>query len=122
MTLSNLEKTFFTDGKIFKLPAPNNKQNDRIFEVNLRDIREKGDSEKRKFPVSLMFSAGVSKLGKTSIHFVTSGARTIAMKFCHNYCQRLSSYQMAMELLQHTSKVKLTYLEENCCKLLKPDF
>ena len=49
MTLASLEKTFFTDEKIFKLQAPNNKQNDRIYGINLSDIREKGHSEKRKF-------------------------------------------------------------------------
>ena len=46
MKLANLEKIFFTNEKIFKLKAPNNKQNDRIYVVNLSDIREKGHSEK----------------------------------------------------------------------------
>ena len=43
MTLANLEKTFFADEKIFKLRAPKNKQNGRIYGVNLSDIREKGN-------------------------------------------------------------------------------
>ena len=38
-----------------------------------------------------MVSAGVSKLGKVSIHFVTPGAKIIvpifAMKFCHKYAR-----------------------------------
>ena len=73
--LANLEKTFFTDEKFLKLQAPNNKKNDRIYRVNLSDIKEKGHSEKRKFPVSVMVSTRVSKLGKTSIHFVTPGTK-----------------------------------------------
>ena len=75
LTPANLEKTFFTNEKIFKLQEPNNKQNDRIYGVNLSDIRENGHSQKREFPVSVMVSAGVSRLGKTYIHFVTSGAK-----------------------------------------------
>ena len=77
MTFINLEKTFLTDEKIFKLLATNNKQNDRIYGVNLSDIREKGHSEKSSFPVSVKVSAGVSKLRKTSIHFVTLGAKIL---------------------------------------------
>ena len=74
ITLANLEKTFFTDEEIFKLQAPNNEQNGRIYRVNLSDIREKGRWEKRKFSISVMVSPSVSNLGKTSIHFVTPGA------------------------------------------------
>ena len=52
MTLANLEKTVFTNEKIFKLQAPNNKQNDRIYVVNLSDVREKGHSEKTNFQLA----------------------------------------------------------------------
>ena len=95
MTLAYLEKTFFTDEKIFKLQAPNNKQNDTIYGVNLSDIREKGHSEKSKFPISVMVSTGVSKLGKSSIHIVTPGAKMnsayyCTARFCHSYCVRWS--------------------------------
>ena len=116
MTLANLEKTF-RDEKIFKLQAPDNKQIDRIYGVNLSDIREEGNSEKRKFPVSVMVSAGVSVLEKTSIHFVTPGAKLnsayYCLKVCHNYCQRWSSYQMVtissnkMELVRTHKKLHL---------------
>ena len=40
-------------------------QNDRTYGVNLSEIREKEHSEKNKFPVSVIVSAGVSKPGKT---------------------------------------------------------
>ena len=89
MTLANLEKTFFTDEKIFKLQAPNNKQNDRIYGVNLSDIREKGNSEKSKFPVSIMVSAGVSKLGKTSIYFFIPGAKINSVYYCNEGLSQL---------------------------------
>ena len=65
MKLNNLERTFFTKEKIFKFQALNNKQNYRIYGVNLSDIRVKGHSEKSKFPVSIIVYAGVSKLKKS---------------------------------------------------------
>ena len=83
MAPANLEKTFLTDEKILKLQAPNSKQNGRIYGVNLSDIIEKGHSEKIKFPVCVMVSAGVSKLGKTSIHFVTPGAKIDSAYYCN---------------------------------------
>ena len=89
MKLANLEKIFFTNEKIFKLKAPNNKQNDRIYVVNLSDMREKGHSEKSKFPISVMVSAGVSKLGKTSIYFVTPGAKMNSAYYCNEILSQL---------------------------------
>ena len=89
MTLANLEKTFFTYEKIFKLQVPNNKQNHRIYGVNLSDIREKGHSEKSKFPISIMVSAGVSKLEKTSIHIVTPGAKMNSAYYCNEVLSHL---------------------------------
>ena len=71
-----------------KLQAPN-KQNDRIYVLNLSDIREKEHSEKSKFPVSVMVSAGVSKLRKTSIHFATSGAKISSVYYCNEDLSQL---------------------------------
>ena len=89
MALANSEKTFFTDEKIFKLQAPNKKQNDRIYGVTLYDIREKGHSEKSKFTVSVMVSAGAFQLGKTSIHFVTPGAKIDSAYYCNEVLSQL---------------------------------
>ena len=84
MALGNFEKIFFTDEKILKLQAPSNKQNDRIYGVNLSDIREKDRSEKSKFPISVMASASVTKLGKTSIDFITPGVKIISAYYCND--------------------------------------
>ena len=88
-TLANLEKNFFTDEKMSNLQAPNNKQNNRIYGLNLSDIRQKGHLEKRKFPVSVMVSVGVSKLGKTPIHFVTPGAEINSAYCCNEVLSKL---------------------------------
>ena len=127
----DLNKTFFTDEKIFKLQAPNNKQNDRVYGVNLSDIREKGHSEKSKFPSTVMVSAGISKLGKTSIHFVTPGAKINSAYYCNEVLsqllpemERLSNGDYIFQqdgARSHTSKATLAYLEEHCCQFLKPD-
>ena len=89
MALANLKQIFFTDENIFKLQTLNNKKNDRIYVANLSDIRKKGHSEKTKFPISVMVSAGVSKLGKTSIHIVTPGAKINSAYYCNDVLSQL---------------------------------
>ena len=89
ITRANLERTFFTDEKIFKWQALNNKQNDKIYGVNLSNIREKRYSEKSKFPISVMVSTGVSKLGKTSIHIVSPGAKMNSGYHCNEVLPQL---------------------------------
>ena len=49
MVLANLGKTFFADEKIFKLEAPNNKQNNRIYWVNLVALKKKAIPRKANF-------------------------------------------------------------------------
>ena len=119
-----MEKTIFTDEKIFKLQASNNNQNDIIYQVNLSDIKEKGHSEKRKLPVSLMVSAGVFKLGKTSIYFVTPGAMILQWHFATITVRDARDDYIFKQggARSHTSKVTLAYLEEHCCKFLNSDF
>ena len=98
MALANLKQIFFTDENIFKLQTLNNKKNDRIYVANLSDIRKKGHSEKSKFPISVMVSAGVSKLGKTSIHIVTPGAK---INSAYYYNDVLSQLLREMEQLSN---------------------
>ena len=57
--------------------------------VNLCDIREKGHSEKSKFPFSAMVSTGISKLGTTYIHTVTSGAKINSAYKCNEVSSHL---------------------------------
>ena len=78
-----------------------------------------------------MVSEGVSKLGKASIQFVIPGT-----KVNNTYYRNKVLPQLLPEIEQlsngdyifqqdgacsHTSKVTLAYLEEHCCKFLKPD-
>ena len=67
LTPANLDRTFFTDEKIFKLEKPHNNQNDRVYARNRNDIsNDRLLVEHSKFPPYLMVWAGVSCFGKTS--------------------------------------------------------
>ena len=118
-TLASLEKTF-TDEKIFKLQALNNKQNNRIYVVNLSDALER-NSEKSKFAMSKMVFAGVSKLLKTSIHFLTPGTKINSSYYCNEVLsqplpeiKQLSNGDCIFQqdaACSHTLNVMLAYLE-----------
>ena len=57
--------------------------------VNLSDIREKRHSEKSKFSISVMVSRSVSKLGKTSTHIITPGAKRNSAYYCNEVLSQL---------------------------------
>ena len=74
-----LETAFFIDEKIFKVTQLLNVQNDRIYAPS---AYKKSTIENKRlyversgFPMSLMVSVAVSKVGKSSIFFVEPGAK-----------------------------------------------
>ena len=73
----------------------NNKQNDRIYRVNLSDIREKRHSEKSKFPISLVVSVDVSKPGKTSINLLFLGTKINSAYYCNELLSQLEMEQLS---------------------------
>ena len=76
-----LETAFFSDEKIFKVTQLLNVQNDRTYAYALSVYKKSTIEnkrlcvERRGFPMSLMVSVAVSKVGKSSIFFVESGAK-----------------------------------------------
>ena len=74
-----LETAFFSDEKIFKLTQLLNVQNDRTYAPSAykkSTIQNKRlYVERSGFPMSLMVSIAVSKVGKSSIFFVEPGAK-----------------------------------------------
>ena len=98
----------------------------RIYGISLSDIREEGHS------VLILVSAGVSKLRKTSIHFVFSGVKINSAYYCNEILsqllpemEQLSNCDYIFQLngaRSHASKVILAYLEEHCCKFLRQNF
>ena len=74
-----LETAFFSDEKIFKVTQLLNVQNDRTYALS---AYKKSTIENKRlyversgFPISLMVSVAVSKVGKSSIFFVEPGAK-----------------------------------------------
>ena len=74
-----LETAFFSDEKIFKVTQLLNVQNDRTYAPS---AYKKSTIENKRlyversgFPMSLMVSVAVSKVGKSSIFFVKPGAK-----------------------------------------------
>ena len=112
MTLENLGKIFFTDGKVFKLQTPNNRRNGRIYGVNLNDIIEKEHSEESKFLVSVMVSVGVSKLGKASIHFVTPDAKINNAYYCNEVLSQLLPEMEQLSNGDYINKMELVHTHQ----------
>ena len=78
LTREKLGRTFFSDETNFHVGQYRNKQNDKFYSTSKkkRDIPEKRLlRETVAFPQKVMVSAGVSKLGKTSIIFCESGMK-----------------------------------------------
>ena len=79
-----------------------------------------------------MVSAGVSKLIKTSIHFATPREKINSAYYCKKVLsqllpeiEQLSNGDYIFQQYggcSHISKITLVYLEEHCCKFLKPYF
>ena len=76
-----LETTFFSDEKIFKVTQLLNIQNDRTYAPSAykkSTIKNKRlYVERSGFPMSLVVSVAVSKVGKSSIFFVEPGAAKV---------------------------------------------
>jgi len=68
---------FFTDEKVFTIAQPRNTQNDRIYaRTSKKEIPANRLLYTRStFSTSVMVSAGVSALGRTSLHFVEPGVK-----------------------------------------------
>jgi hypothetical protein len=85
MTQDKIDKTWFSDEKIFTVQTPTNTQNDRVYaNVNLkRDVTPARLLKGRKhFSQSVMVSVAVSKQGKTTPFFVTPNAKINSVYYC----------------------------------------
>ena len=58
--------------------------------MNKIDVsNERANVGRRGFPSSVMISAGICKLGKTSIHFVNPGVKVNRQYYCHDLLPQL---------------------------------
>ena len=132
-----LESAFFSDEKIFKVQQHYNHQNDRVYvskdtlasEVSAKRIQQ----GRTGFPKSIMVSVSVSKLGKTSIHFVEPGCKVNAeyyrgtlLKDMIPEMDKLSKKQpylfMQDGARSHTAKDTMAFLRsQHYLEVLEPD-
>src|SRR6476469_1901767 len=85
MTPDKINKTWFSDEKIFTVQTPTNSQNDRVY----ANVNRKSDVSparllkgRKHFTQSVMVSVAVSKQGKTAPFFVTPKAKVNSVYYC----------------------------------------
>jgi hypothetical protein len=91
MTVEKIERTWFSDEKIFTVQTPTNTQNDRVYAAvnNKREVSTARLLKGRKhFSQSVMVSLAVSKLGKTEPFFVTPRAKVNSIYYCEEVLER----------------------------------
>ena len=137
-TREKLQKTFFSDESIFTVEGRYNTHNDVFYareKCKGESYEERLHHGKSSFPQSVMVSAGISNLGKTSLYLIERGVKADS----EYYCQSLLS-QMIPEMAplsgygnfifqqdgarSHTSNYTLSYVEKNLlpnAELLSPD-
>lgn len=134
LTVERVNKTFFTDEKLFKIDEPLNSQNNRVYapanQKKSSITEERLYVTKTGFPNSVMVSVGVSKLGKTSIHFVQPGAKINGQYYRENLLAVMipEMTELSPDFIfqqdgarAHTARATLSYLEENVPEFIPPD-
>ena len=132
MTVARVDKTFFTDEKLFKLQQKRNTQNDRVYAKSRDDITDdRLIVERSAFPKNVMISAGVSKFGKTSVFFVEPNVKVNSDYYCNNLLAQMLPEMEDMSngdyIFQqdgaraHTSKMSLEYLRARVPELWEPE-
>ena len=118
---------------MFKLQSPLDTQNNRIYgKTGTKNeiLDERLYVERRAFPKSIMISAGVSMMGKTTIHFVEPKIRMDGPYYCKEVLGTFIPQMKRMcpnFILQqdgarcHTSAYSIKYIRENTPEFLEPE-
>jgi len=134
MTQNKISRTWFSDEKIFTVETPSNSQNDRVY-ANVKAKRDVPPSRllkpRKHFTKSVMVSVAVSKLGKTSLVFVESGAKVNIAYYCDLVLKngllpdihRLSGNKFKFQqdgAPSHRSKQTVAFLQANVPDFIEP--
>lgn len=133
-TRDRIKKIFFTDEKIFRVDAPQNSQNDRVYNSaagKKTDIEEERlFRERNHFSPGIMVSVAVGELGKSSLIFVDPEAKVTAEYYREKVLQvmlpelsRLSGGDYTFQqdgARAHTARDTIAYLREHVPDLLEP--
>lgn len=135
-TVPQVGRIFFTDEKIFRVDPPWNSQNDRVYApANGKKSEIPEDRlfvERGHFSPGVMVSVGVSKLGKTSLHFVDPEAKVNGQYYRERIlaemlpeCSRLAGadgYTFQQDGARaHTARDTIAYLELNVPDFMEPE-
>ncbi|CAM1298306.1 Uncharacterised protein r2_g791 [Pycnogonum litorale] len=136
LTVSNVQVTFFTDEKIFTIEPPINKQNDRVYGSSTSKKNEISEEKlfatKSHFPSSVMISVGISKLGKTSVHFIERNVKINGEYYRNDLLSNLipemnglaknGHYVFQQDGAKaHTANASVAYLKKRVPELLEPE-
>ena len=136
LTREKVGRTFFTDETNFQVGPFRNRQNDKFYSTaqRKRDVPEgRLVRETVAFPKKVMVSAGVSKLGKTSIIFCESGMK-VNQHVYKNFMERNLIPEMKKlggrkgfifqqdGATSHTAKMVVTFLENAVPDFIQPSF
>lgn len=135
MTTERIERTWFSDEKIFSVQSPTNTQNDRIYAnvTSKRDVSSGRLLKGRKhFSQSVMVSVAVSKLGKTNVFFVTPNAKVNSVYYCnevldHGLLPDIRQLSGTYFIFQqdgapaHRSKQTVAFLRGNVPEFIEPE-
>jgi len=134
-TVPQIGRIFFTDEKIFRVDPPWNSQNDRVYAPADGKKADVPDNrlfvERGHFSPGVMVSVGVSKLGKTSLHFVDPESKVDGQYYREHIlaemlpeCSRLAGpdgYTFQQDGARaHTARDTIAYLESNVPDLMEP--
>ena len=137
-TREKLQKTFFSDESIFTVEGRYNANNDVFY---AREKRKGEVDEKRlhhgksSFLQSVMVSAGILNLGKTSLYLIKRGVKADSGYYCQSLLSQMIPEMTALSdngnfifpqdgARSHTSKYTLPYMEKDIppnVELLSPD-
>ena len=130
-----LDRTWFSDEKVFTVQTPSNTQNDRVY----ANVRSKSDvpadrllKGRKHFSQSVMVSVAVSKLGKTDLVFVEPGAKINSAYYCDNVLEqgllpdirRISKNDFVFQqdgAPAHRSRHTVSYLRAHVPEFIEPE-
>ena len=137
-TREKLQKTFFSGKSIFTVEGRYSGHND-VFHTREKHKGEVGEERlhhgKSSFLQSVMVSAGISNLGKTSLYLIERGVKVDSEYYCLGLLSQMIPEMTALSgngnfifqqdgARSHTSKYALSYMEKNLppkAELLSPD-
>lgn len=135
LTKQKLDRTWFSDEKVFTVQTPSNTQNDRVY----ANVKSKSDvpaerllKGRKHFSQSVMVSVAVSKLGKTNLVFVQPGAKINSVYYCENVLEqgllpdirRISNNDFMFQqdgAPAHRSRHTVAYLRSNVPEFIEPE-